>query len=237
MEEIAGPTAVLRRVLANRDLRRVLPAFLVFSAAEYGTWVAILLYAYEQTGPASVGLVALVQLVPAGLVAPAAATLGDRFPRHRVLTLGYVVQAIAMLATAGAMLAGLPVAIVYLAAAAAATSVVVTRPTQSALLPSLAGTTDDLTAANGTAGVAEGVGALVGPLAAARSSRCRRPRRCSCSLGSSSPFRPRPRSGFGRATVGWARSTWTASRPRTSGSSAGCGRWPRTRMPGSSWDC
>ena len=167
MEEIAGHTAVLRRVLANRDLRRVLPAFLVFSAAEYGTWVAILLYAYEQTGPASVGLVALLQLVPAGLVAPAAATLGDRFPRHRVLTLGYVVQAIAMLATAAAMLAGLPIPIVYLAAAAAATSFVVTRPTQSALLPSLAGTTDDLTAANGTAGVAEGVGALMGPLAAA----------------------------------------------------------------------
>ena len=46
MEQIAGPTAVLRRVLANRDLRRVLPAFLVFSAAEYATWIAILLYAY-----------------------------------------------------------------------------------------------------------------------------------------------------------------------------------------------
>jgi hypothetical protein len=43
----------------------------------------------------------------------------------------------------------------------------VTRPTQSALLPSLAGTTDDLTAANGTAAVAEGTGAMLGPLAAA----------------------------------------------------------------------
>src|SRR5688572_28927388 len=167
MEEIAGPTAVLRRVLSNRDLRRVLPAFLVFSAADYGTWIAILLYAYEQTGPASVGLVALVQLVPAGLEAPVAATLGDRFPRHRVLPFAYLGQAVAMLATAAAMFAGLPLPIVYLAAAAAATSLVVTRPTQSALLPSLAGTPDDLTAANGTAGVAEGVGALVGPLATA----------------------------------------------------------------------
>src|SRR5688572_19954564 len=167
MEEIAGPTAVLRRVLANRDLRRVLPAFLVFSAAEYATWIAILLYAYEQTGPASVGLVALIQLVPAGLVAPPAAALGDRFPRHRVLTFGYLGQAIAMLATAAAMLAGLPVPVVYLAAAVAATSLVVTRPTQSALLPSLAGTPAELTAANGTAGVAEGTGALFGPLAAA----------------------------------------------------------------------
>lgn len=167
MEENRGATAVLRRVLANRDLRRVLPAYLAFSAAEFGTWVAILLYAYEATGPASVGLVALLQLLPAAVVAPAASTLGDRFPRQRVLAFGYAAQGIAMLATAAAMLAGLPVLIVYLAAAVAATSIVVTRPTQSALLPSLARTPDELTAANGTAGVMEGLGVLLGPLTAA----------------------------------------------------------------------
>ena len=167
MEPSGGPLAVLRRVLANRALRRVLPAYLVFNAAEFGTWVSILLYAYERTGPASVGLVALVQLVPAAVVAPAAAALGDRYPRERVLTAGYLVQSIAMLATAAAMLAELPVAIVYVAATVAAASLVVTRPTQSALLPSLARTPDELTAANGAAGVAEGAGVLLGPLAAA----------------------------------------------------------------------
>ena len=167
MDETASPVAVLRRVLANRDLRRVLPAYLAFNAAEFGTWIAILLYAYEQTGPASVGFVALLQLLPAALVAPAASALGDRFPRQRVLGFGYVLQAAAMLATAGAMLVGLPVLIVYLAAAVAASSLVVTRPTQSALLPSLARTPDELTAANGTAGIVEGAGVLLGPLAAA----------------------------------------------------------------------
>ncbi|MEA2285873.1 MAG: hypothetical protein QOJ21_1916 [Solirubrobacteraceae bacterium] len=157
----------MRRVLANPDLRRVLPAYLAFNAAEFGTWVAILLYAYEQTGPASVGLVALLQLVPAALAAPAAAALGDRFPRQRVLAIGYVAQSVAMLATATAMLMGLPVVIAYLAAAAAATSLVVTRPTQSAMLPSLARTPDELTAFNGAAAVVEGGGLLLGPLAAA----------------------------------------------------------------------
>jgi len=167
MEPLGGPIAVLRRVLANRALRRVLPAYLVFNAAEFGTWVSILLYAYERSGPASVGLVALVQLVPAALVAPAAAALGDRYPRERVLATGYLVQSIAMLATAAAMLAALPVVVVYAAATVAAASLVVTRPTQSALLPSLARTPDELTAANGAAGVAEGAGVLLGPLAAA----------------------------------------------------------------------
>jgi Major Facilitator Superfamily/Cyclic nucleotide-binding domain len=165
--ELPGPLAVLRHVMANPALRRVLVAYLAFHVAEFATWVAILLYAYEQTGPASVGLVALIQLVPAALLAAPAAALGDRFPRERVLALGYVVQSGAMLATAGAMAAAAPVGVVYLVAAAAASSLVVTRPTQSALLPSLSRTPNDLTAANAAAGVVEGAGVLIGPLIAA----------------------------------------------------------------------
>jgi len=151
----------------NRGLRVVLAAFLAFNAVEIATWVAILLYAYEAIGPASVGLVALLQLLPAALAAPPCAVLGDRYPRERVLSGGYLVQAIAEFATAGAMLGGLPPPVVLLFGAAAATSLVVTRPTQNALLPSLARTPAELTTANGAAGAAEGVGLLIGPLVAA----------------------------------------------------------------------
>ncbi len=158
---------VLGRVVGNRGLRRVLFGYLAFHVAEFATWVAILLYAYDQTGPASVGLVALIQLVPAAIVATFAASLGDRFPRERVLGVGYLVQAAAMLLVAFVMMAGLPVAVVYAVAALAATSLVVTRPTQSALLPSLAKTPNELTAANGAAGIVEGAGVLIGPLIAA----------------------------------------------------------------------
>ena len=162
-----GPLAVLARVLANASLRRILVAYLAFNVAEFATWVAVLLYAYERTGPASVGVVALLQLVPAALIAAPVATLGDRFRRERLLTAGYSVQAAAMLATAAAMAAALPIGIVYATAAVAASSLVVTRPTQSALLPSLSRTPDELTAANSAVGMAEGVGVLVGPLIAA----------------------------------------------------------------------
>lgn len=162
-----GPFAVLGRVLAHRDLRRVLVAYLAFNIAEFGTWIAVLLYAYEETGPTSVGVVALIQLVPAALIAAPAASLGDRFPRERVLAGGYLVQSLAMLATAAAMFAAAPAWLVYAAAAIAASSLVVTRPTQSALLPSLSRTPDQLTAANGAAGVVEGAGVLIGPLLAA----------------------------------------------------------------------
>jgi MFS family permease len=76
-----------RRSLPQPGLGRLQIAFLAFDAVEYGAWVAILLYAYEATGPASVGLVALAQLLPGALVAPLAANLGDRFARERVLAL------------------------------------------------------------------------------------------------------------------------------------------------------
>jgi MFS family permease len=163
----SGQPSVLQGVLANRDLRRVLSAYFAFHVAEFATWVTILLYAYDQTGPASVGVVALIQLIPAALAASPASSLGDRYPRARVLAAGYVLQALAMLATAAVMAAAAPVVIVYLVAAVAATTLVVTRPTQSALLPSLARTPDELTGANGAAGVVEGAGVLVGPLIAA----------------------------------------------------------------------
>ena len=166
---MTGALVIAERILRSRDLRRIFGAFLLFNMAEFGTWVAVLLYAYERTGPASVGIVALVQLVPAALAAPPAAGLGDRFPRHRVLFGGYVVQAVATGLTAAMMAVEAPVVVVYAAAAFAAASVVVARPTQSAMLPSLSQTPEELTAANGAAGVVEGIGVLLGPLLAAMS--------------------------------------------------------------------
>ena len=164
---MTGPLRVAARIVRNPGLRRVLGAFLLFNTAEFGTWVAILLYAYARTGPESVGIVALLQLIPAALAAPPAAALGDRYPRHRVLLGGYVAQALAMALTAATMALDAPIAVVYLAAALAATSLVLTRPTQSSLMPALSRTPEELTAANGAAGVVEGTGVLLGPLLAA----------------------------------------------------------------------
>ncbi len=59
--QLAATVQVLRAVLRSPALRKVLAAFLLFNAAVFGTWVAILVYAYGATGPASVGVVALVQ--------------------------------------------------------------------------------------------------------------------------------------------------------------------------------
>ena len=164
---VGPPIRAVRGVVGNRSLRRVGIAFALFNAAEAATWIAILVYAYVATGPASVGLVALFLLLPAALAAPAVAALGDRYPRQRVLVAGYAAYGAGLAATAAIMVTGAPTAIVYLVAAIGSAALVVVRPTQSALLPALADTPDELTSANGAAGVVEGAGIVVGPLAAA----------------------------------------------------------------------
>jgi MFS family permease len=158
---------VIRAVIRNPALRRVLLAYLLFATVEFGTWIAVLLWAYAAIGPASVGLVAAAQLLPAALFAAASSSIADRYPRHRVLLAGYLLQGVAFAAGAAGMGLGASSVVVVVAAAAAASLLTLTRPAQGSLLPTLARTPDELTAANALAGTVEGAGLLLGPLAAA----------------------------------------------------------------------
>src|ERR687893_2584681 len=81
-----------------------------------------------------------------------ASVLGDRYRRERVLLAGYLLQALSVAATAVALLAQAPVPAIYALAALVATSITLTRPAQGSLLPSLARTPEELTAANVAAG-------------------------------------------------------------------------------------
>lgn len=158
---------LVRAVSRNKTLRRVELAFVFFSMAEFGTWVAILVFAYGASGPGLVGWVAVAQLLPAAVATPFTSALADRFRRDRVLIGGYAAQALTFAAAGSAMVTGASPILVYVFAAAAACALTVTRPTQSALFPQLSRTPDELTAANGLAGTLEGVGVVLGPLGAA----------------------------------------------------------------------
>lgn len=154
---------VFGTVFRNRDLGRVLFAFGGFTSHEFGVWIAVLVYAFQQGGTTEAGVVALVQLVPAMLFAPFASVLADRHAPARVLFWGYVAQAVTTGATAAVILAdGSPYA-AYACATAAATAVTLTRPTQAALTPSLSRTPEELTASNVVMSWIENVSILAGP--------------------------------------------------------------------------
>jgi MFS family permease len=158
--------AVFGAILRSPALRRVEAAFLAFSIAEWATWLSIVVYAYDRGGAAEAAIIAFVQLVPAILLAPVAASLGDRYPRSAVLVATYGVQAAAMTAVAIALAIDAPSAVVYVGATLVATSITATRPVQAALLPEVVAGPDELTAANVVSGAVEGMGSLVGPLLA-----------------------------------------------------------------------
>jgi MFS family permease len=158
--------AVLAAVLRNGTLRRLEVACLLFSFGEWATWVAVIVYAYGRGGAAEAGIVAFVELAPAFLLAPTVASLGDRFPRIRVLIGTYASQALLMAATAVALAANAPAILIYVLATATATAVSWSRPLQASLLPEVVTRPDDLTAANVVSGMAESAGSLLGPLGA-----------------------------------------------------------------------
>ena len=163
---LAASSGAFGAVFRNPALRRVGLAFLGFSLTEWGIWVAILVFAYGHGGAGEVALVAVLQLAPAAIVAPVAASFGDRYPRERVLLTAYLLQAAAAAAIAATLLADAPVAIVYGLAAAANVSITLTRPVQAAVLPSISRTPAELTAANVAVGSIETIAILVGPAVA-----------------------------------------------------------------------
>ncbi|HEV2902812.1 MAG TPA: MFS transporter [Gaiellaceae bacterium] len=149
----------------NPNIRRVELAWGAAIAAEWAHFVALGVFAYEEGGASAVGIAGLVRLLPAALVAPFAASLGDRFPRERFLLAMMLVGSVALVGSAVAFVADAAY-LVFAFAALLGLAVTLIRPALQALLPSLARTPEELITSNGATSTIESLGTLVGPLLA-----------------------------------------------------------------------
>ena len=156
-------TRVIGVVARNRPLARLVVAYAVMIVAEFGQWLALLVYAYARGGASAAGLVAILQLVPSMLLAPLISARLSRLGPGRLLLVAYLAATATLACCGGAILAGAPVAVVYAAAIAFSLSLGVSRPLHHVLMPLVVRHPDELTAANVATSWSEGVGALVGP--------------------------------------------------------------------------
>jgi MFS family permease len=157
--------ATLGSAVRNPDVRLVELAWGAAIAAEWAHFVAFGVFAYEEGGAAAVGIAGLVRLLPAAIVAPLAASLGDRFPRERFL-LGLTLLGSAALGGSAVAFFLDAELLVFAFAALLGLAVTLIRPALQALLPSLARTPEELIASNGATSTIESLGTLVGPLVA-----------------------------------------------------------------------
>jgi MFS family permease len=157
--------SALGTTVRNGNVRRVQLAWGAAIAAEWAHFVALGVFAYEQGGASAVGVAGLVRLLPAAVLAPFAASLGDRFRRERFLLAMALVGSGALAASAAAAFAGERL-LVFVFAAIVGISSTLVRPALQALLPSLARTPQELIASIGATSTVESVGTLIGPLIA-----------------------------------------------------------------------
>ena len=159
---MARELRALRDSLRGANLRRLQLAWTATSIAEWGSALVLAVYAYGEGGAGAVGLMALFRFLPGAPAAPFLALLADRRPRRSLLLATNAVRAVATAGIAMAIVGGAPIGIVYALAAVTAVAGTAYAPAQNALLPVVARTPSELSAANVASSMILNLGVLIG---------------------------------------------------------------------------
>lgn len=154
---------LLRAVVGNPDLRRLVGAWMVTCMGVWGGALALSVYAFEVGGAAAVGLIAVLRTLPGAAVAPFLAVLADRAPR-RVMLASAVLRAGLMVALAVAAAADAPLGVVYALVALLALVSPAYAPALVAMIPQVSRTPLELAAANVAQTSVNNVGFVAGSL-------------------------------------------------------------------------
>ncbi len=151
-------------MLANPALRRLQVAWAASMTGNLAFLVTLSVVAYRHGGGATgVGLLMLLRMAASALCSPFTAILADRRSRRGVMVATDLVRAVLVLALAGLVQASAGVAAVFALACAIAVVATAFRPAQASLLPQLARTPEELTAANAVAVTIESAAIFAGP--------------------------------------------------------------------------
>jgi MFS family permease len=162
-QRIGDSGAAFASVFANRNLRSL---ELAWGASILGNWaflVAVSVYAYGIGGETAVGVLLMLRLVPAGLIAPFAGVLADRYPRERVLLISNLVRICSSLTASVCVFLDAPAVSVLRTRRRRRDREHAIRSAQAALTPTLARSPSELTAANAVASTFESIAAFAGP--------------------------------------------------------------------------
>jgi MFS family permease len=158
------------RNLMSMQIARRYPRFgrllAALAASQLGDWLynlALLAYVQERThSTAWLGLTTAARIGPLVVGGPIGGLIADRFDRRRLMFASDVIRAGIMGALVLVALAGLPVALVPVLAAAATLAGIAYPPSVAAVTPRLVGA-DDLAAANGARGTIAPACVALGP--------------------------------------------------------------------------
>jgi MFS family permease len=130
---------------------------------QWAYYIALAVYAYDVGGAVAVGLVGLIRTIPAAISAPFTSLLSDRYPRERVMLVAQFGRMITLVASAAALAGDAPAWVIFAGAGVMTVLGTAIKPAQAAMLPSLASTPEELTAANVTFSSVESISLFTGP--------------------------------------------------------------------------
>jgi MFS family permease len=147
----------------SRELRRLQLAGAGSTLAVWAYAIAIAVYAYRADGAKAVGIVLFVRWSLAAVFAPWLALFADRVSRRRVMLAVDGSRTVLVAGMTVVAAAGGPPIVTYGLAVAISIISTAFAPAQAALMPSLATTPEELTAANLALNTISGVGMFAGP--------------------------------------------------------------------------
>lgn len=154
---------LMRSVLHDTRIRRLVGAFGIMALAGHGAWLTITVWAFSRGGVAEAGLAGFAQLAPVAVFAPLTSYAADRFRRDRVLAVSFGCATVAAFATSLAIAADAAAPVVYACSALVAMATSLGRPTMNAIIPGVTDTPAAMTASNAVVELVDACAVCAGP--------------------------------------------------------------------------